>query len=64
VARLACGNINMLNYDGFLIYVQVLKAKFEVVVYKLLRLEPNILASCLLYYRILVQHISLKLKLF
>ncbi|KAF4636181.1 hypothetical protein G7Y89_g1903 [Cudoniella acicularis] len=54
VARLARGDINMPNYNGFLIYIQVLKAKFEVAVYELLRLELNILASYLLYYRILV----------
>jgi len=39
------------------------KAKFEVVVYELLRSEPNILASCLLYYRIPVQHTSPRLEL-
>jgi hypothetical protein len=63
ITCLARDNINMPNYNGFLIHVQVLKAKFEVVVYKLLRSEPNILASCLLYYHILVQHISPRLKL-
>lgn len=56
VARLARGDVNMPNYDGFPIDVQVPEAKFEVAVYELLRSEPNILASRLLYHRIPVQH--------
>jgi hypothetical protein len=44
----------MLNFDGALIYKQVPEVKFKVVIYKLLRLKPNILASYLLYYYILV----------
>jgi hypothetical protein len=63
VARLARGDVNVPNYDGFPIHVQVPKAKFEVAVYELLRSEPNILASCLLYYRIPVQHTSPRLDL-
>jgi hypothetical protein len=46
----------MPNYDGFPIQVQVPEVKFGVAVYELLRLEPNILASRLLYYRIPVQY--------
>ncbi|KAF2793863.1 hypothetical protein K505DRAFT_243428, partial [Melanomma pulvis-pyrius CBS 109.77] len=58
VARLARGDINMPNYDGFPIQVQVPEVKFEIAVYELLRSEPNILASRLLYHRIPVQHVG------
>jgi hypothetical protein len=51
VASLARGDVKVPNYAGFPIHVEVPKAKFEVAVYELLRSEPNILASCLLYYR-------------
>jgi hypothetical protein len=61
VARLARGDVNMPNYDGFPIQVQVPEVKFEVAVYELLRSEPNILASRLLYHRIPVQHVGLRL---
>lgn len=61
MARLARGDVNMPNFDGFPIHVQVLEVKFEAAVYELLRSEPNILASRLLYYRIPVQHVSLRL---
>jgi hypothetical protein len=63
VARLARGDVNMPNYDGFPIHMQVPEVKFEVAVYELLRLEPNILASYLLYHRIPVQHVSPRLNL-
>ncbi|KAL2060466.1 hypothetical protein VTL71DRAFT_9497 [Oculimacula yallundae] len=56
VARLARGDMNVPNYDGFPASVQISKAKFEVAVYELLRTEPGISASCLLYSRIPVQH--------
>jgi hypothetical protein len=52
VARLARGDVNMPNVDGFPIEVQVPEARFEVAVYELLRSAPNILASRLLYHRI------------
>lgn len=61
VARLARGDVNMPNFDGFPIEAQVPEARFEVAVYDLLRSEPNILASRLLYHRIPVQHIGPKL---
>ena len=48
----------MPNYDGFPIDVQVPEVKFEVALYDLLRSEPNILASHLLYHRIPVQHVG------
>ncbi|KIH93666.1 hypothetical protein SPBR_04244 [Sporothrix brasiliensis 5110] len=51
VARLARGDVNMPNFDGFPIDVQIPEVKFEAAVYKLLRAEPNILASHLLYHR-------------
>ncbi|KAH8781612.1 3-hydroxybutyryl-CoA dehydratase [Hyaloscypha finlandica] len=53
VARLARGDVNIPNFNGFSIHIQVPEVKFEVAVYELLRLEPNIIASHLLYYRIL-----------
>jgi hypothetical protein len=56
-------NINMPNFDGAPIYKQVPEVKFEVAVYELLRLEPNILASRLLYHRIPVQYVSPRLDL-
>ena len=34
VARLACGDVNMPNFDGFPIEVQVPEARFEVAVYE------------------------------
>lgn len=61
VARLARGDVNIPNYDGFPIQVQVPEVKFEVAVYELLRSEPNILASRLLYYHIPVQHVGPRL---
>lgn len=64
VARLAHGDVNMPNFDGFPIEVQVPKARFEVAVYELLYSGPNmILASCLLYHHIPVQHIDPRLDL-
>jgi hypothetical protein len=54
IARLAYSDINMPNYNSFLIYMQIPKVKYKVAVYKLLRLDPNILASYLLYYYVLV----------
>lgn len=56
VARLARGDVNMPDYDGFPIHVQVPEVKFETEVYELLQPEPDILASRLLYYRLPVQH--------
>lgn len=42
----------MPDYDGFPIEAQIPEAKFEAAVYELLRSEPDILASRLLYHRI------------
>lgn len=58
MARLARGDVNMHDYDGFPLQVQVQEVMFEVAVYELLRSEPEILASRLLYYRIPVQHVG------
>lgn len=63
VARLARGDVNMPDYDGFPIYDQVPEVKFEAEVYELLQSEPGIMASRLLYYRIPVQHEGPKLDL-
>lgn len=61
VARLARGDVNMPDYDGFPIHVQVPEVKFEAEVYGLLQSEPDILASRLLYYRVPVDHEGPKL---
>jgi hypothetical protein len=61
VARLARGDVNMPDYDGFPIHVQVPEVKFEAEVYALLQSEPDILASRLLYHRVPVQHEGPKL---
>ncbi|KAL8895229.1 MAG: hypothetical protein Q9207_008252, partial [Kuettlingeria erythrocarpa] len=51
LARLARGDVNMPDFDGFPIEKQVPEALFEAAVYRLLRSEPEIRASHLLYYR-------------
>ncbi|KAF8694423.1 hypothetical protein AX14_002043 [Amanita brunnescens Koide BX004] len=61
VARLTRGDVNMPNYDEFPIGAQVSEVKFEVALYELLRSEPNILASRLLYHCIPVQHVGPRL---
>ncbi len=53
----------MHNFDGAPIYKQVPEVKFEVAAYELMRSEPKVLASRLLYYRILVQHVGPKLDI-
>ncbi|OBT50119.1 hypothetical protein VE04_09164 [Pseudogymnoascus sp. 24MN13] len=58
IARLARGDVNMPDFDGFPIDKQIPEAKFEVAAYELLQSEPQILASHLLYHRIPVQHAS------
>lgn len=62
MVRLARADVNMPNYDGFPVHELVSKAKFEVAVYELLRSEPHIMASKLLYFRILVQRVCPKLE--
>jgi hypothetical protein len=61
VARTSRDDVNMPNFDGAPIHKQVPEVKFEVAVYELLRSEPDILASRLLYYRIPVQHVGPRL---
>lgn len=62
VARLARGDVNMPDFDGFPIDVQVAEVKFEVEIYKLLLPEPDILVSRLLYHRIPKLHEGPKLE--
>ncbi|TVY13603.1 hypothetical protein LARI1_G008175 [Lachnellula arida] len=62
VARLARGDVNMPGFDGFPMDRQVPEVKFEAIVYDLLRSEPDIMTSRLLYHRIPVQHIGPRLE--
>ncbi|KFY82602.1 hypothetical protein V498_08533, partial [Pseudogymnoascus sp. VKM F-4517 (FW-2822)] len=57
IARLARGDVNTPDFDGFPIQKQIPEAKFEVAAYELLRSEPQILMSRLLHHRIPVQHV-------
>jgi len=52
IARLARGDVNMPDYEGFPVDVQVSEVTFEAATYQLLRSAPGILASRLLYHRI------------
>ena len=61
VAHLSRHDVNMPNFDGLPIHKQVPEDRLEVVVYQLLCSEPDILASCLLYHSIPVQHVSPRL---
>ncbi|WEW58894.1 hypothetical protein PRK78_004362 [Emydomyces testavorans] len=63
VARLARDDANMPDFDGCPVERQALEGEFEVAVYNLLRSEPNILVSRLLYYRVPVQHVGPRLDL-
>lgn len=63
VARLARSDINMPDYDGFPVDGVISEAIFEVAVYELLRSDPSILASRLLYHRIPIQHGGARLAL-
>ncbi|KAG5749517.1 hypothetical protein H9Q69_008737 [Fusarium xylarioides] len=56
VARLARGDVNMPGFDGFPIDLQASEARFEVAVYNLLKQEPGVRISRLLYSRIPIQH--------
>lgn len=56
VVRLARGDVNMPGFDGFPIEVQAPEARFEAAVYNLLRSQPDIRVSRLLYHRVPVQH--------
>lgn len=48
----------MPNFSGFPIESQVAEVNFEVAVYRLLRSEPRIMVSRLLYHRIPVEHVG------
>ncbi|KAK4195279.1 hypothetical protein QBC40DRAFT_289296 [Triangularia verruculosa] len=56
VARLARGDVNMPDFDGFPVDVQAAEARFESAVYELLRTKPAIRSSHLRYSRAPVQH--------
>ncbi|KAK5996713.1 hypothetical protein PT974_02053 [Cladobotryum mycophilum] len=55
VVRLARGDINMPRFGGRRLQIQVNEVKFEAAVYALLRQEPSILASRLLYHHVPVE---------
>ncbi|KAI1286590.1 3-hydroxybutyryl-CoA dehydratase [Xylaria venustula] len=63
VARLARGDINMPNFDGFPVQSQVAEIKFEVAAYELLRSKSNVPVSRLLYHRIPLEHDGPRLDL-
>lgn len=63
VARLARGDVNMPDFDGFPIKRQAPEVLFEAAVYELLRPESDIRASQLLYYRAPVKHPGPRLAL-
>ncbi|KAK4185042.1 hypothetical protein QBC35DRAFT_517184 [Podospora australis] len=56
VARLARDDVNMPDFDSFPVQVQIPEAHFEMAVYNLLRSEPGIMASRLLYGRAPAQY--------
>jgi len=49
VARLARGDVNMPDFDGFPVGVQAAEARFKSAVYHLLRSEPDIRSSRLFH---------------
>ena len=55
MARLARGDVNLPDFDGFPIERQVPEARFEAAVYELLRPESDIRATHLLCYRTAVK---------
>lgn len=56
IARIARGDVNMPDFEGFAIEKQVPEVLFEAATYKLLRDESDVRASRLLYFRAPVQH--------
>lgn len=52
MVRLARGDVNMPDFEGFPIHVQVPEVRFEAATYDLLRSAPAIRASRLLHHRI------------
>ena len=63
VARMARDDCNMPDFDGCPPHDQIPEVKFEAAAYELLRSEPNILVSRLLYHRSPVQHVGPRLDL-
>lgn len=55
MARLARGDVNMPDFDGFPIEKQAPEAKFEAATYELLRTVPDVRVSNLLYHRVPVK---------
>ena len=51
VIRLARGDVNMPDFDGFVVERQIADVKFEAATYVLLRNEVEVRASRLLYHR-------------
>lgn len=62
VARIARGDVNMPDFDGFAVEKQIPEVLFEAAVYHLLHNEPDIRASHLLYFRAPVQHLGPRLS--
>ena len=56
LVRLARSDVNMPGFEGFPIEVQAPEARFEAAIYHLLRQEPDIRASHLLYSRVPMKH--------
>ena len=60
VARLSHEDVNVPNFDGFPLKRWVPEVKFEAAVYELLRPEPGIPASRLIYHRAPVEQVGPK----
>ena len=56
IARLARGDVNMPDYDGFTIKQQVPEVTFEAAAYSLLHPVPSIRVSRLLYHRVPIEY--------
>jgi len=63
LARLARSDVNMPDFDGFPLDVQISDVKFEAATYQLLQAVPNVRASRLLHHRLPVQYDALRLTL-
>ena len=63
LARVDRSDANMPNYQGWEVHKWAAEVEFEAATYKLLRSEPDVLASRLLYHRIPVQHVGPRLNL-
>ena len=63
MARLARGDVNMPDYDGFSIGVQVPEVMFEVATYKLLDSQRDIRVSRLLHHRLPIRYPGHRLQI-